>query len=646
MATYDTPFGSPQDLFHDESVLTSKQVTMHALTSKELSELQVFFHTKTVKELTKIAAPFLDFINIFKPVVCTNGKMSEPEEITIFRSTAHKQKTEYTNFLAFFLTKENFIVFFRMLDPRVRQIWHEVATNLYISTQRANEIMGEPCLRNNALFRNKPELIPALSPFFSIHSYKAYDEKNHKTGKKAELKQIDDIGFYNIDIFLLTRPLIPPVRKKDITYLDELPAEENLLTYSGEDSFLPQLSILYMANSNIYGVYRTGLKASINQLAEQFYPKEFFPHSADPKLKTAATMMGAALYDKFIPASMSLSIDCKPIKLLEKFIHSSLNISGSACGIILPRLKKVCAATLNNSYSDVIIDFIVRDLYEKQENGWIPIELIFRKHRELVSPMGKYPSYYNESKLKHITIFTLSELEKKGAKNDFNNVYIRHSNIISNVVDPFYKGIIFMMSLMGLVEIAYTLPDENAPSCYSGLRYVRVTDLFRYVFGIIKSYTPPISSNHQPTFTLDPDRLLLTSNQKNNPATSFMNKIGKRISPSIYKVDFASFIQNCTSSEQIKQRLEMFKQFISQDIPENWKEFLNQVEARSQVFEPTNEPYLVFDIPHADKEFQRLVLTAPDIRPYVLKGEGFTLVVKTSNIPHLKRALKKYGYLL
>ena len=145
MATYDTPFGSPQDLFHDESVLTSKQVTMHALTSKELSELQVFFHTKTVKELTKIAAPFLDFINIFKPVVCTNGKMSEPEEITIFRSTAHKQKTEYTNFLAFFLTKENFIVFFRMLDPRVRQIWHEVATNLYISTQRAKEIMGEPC---------------------------------------------------------------------------------------------------------------------------------------------------------------------------------------------------------------------------------------------------------------------------------------------------------------------------------------------------------------------------------------------------------------------------------------------------------------------------------------------------------------------
>ena len=74
--------------------------------------------------------------------------------------------------------------------------------------------MGEPCLRNNALFRNEPELIPALSPFFSIHSYKAYDEKNHKTGKKAELKQIDDIGFYNIDIFLLTRPLIPPVEKR------------------------------------------------------------------------------------------------------------------------------------------------------------------------------------------------------------------------------------------------------------------------------------------------------------------------------------------------------------------------------------------------------------------------------------------------
>ncbi|HBN46148.1 MAG TPA: hypothetical protein DD401_00445 [Prevotella sp.] len=56
--------------------------------------------------------------------------------------------------------------------------------------------------------------------------------------------------------------------------------------------------------------------------------------------------------------------------------------------------------------------------------------------------------------------------------------------------------------------------------------------------------------------------------------------------------------------------------------------------------------YILLTLPKDNIELQRLVLGNPSIRRYVLKVEGYKLLVKQNDLDNLSKAMKKFGYLI
>lgn len=75
------------------------------------------------------------------------------------------------------------------------------------------------------------------------------------------------------------------------------------------------------------------------------------------------------------------------------------------------------------------------------------------------------------------------------------------------------------------MEIAYDEKTEEGDTCYyDALRYVRLTDLGKYVFGITKKYEHQAAQKKK-YFELDDSNLIVKSLDANNPFLSILTDI-------------------------------------------------------------------------------------------------------------------------
>ena len=167
------------------------------------------------------------------------------------------------------------------------------------------------------------------------------------------------------------------------------------------------------------------------------------------------------------------------------------------------------------------------------------------------------------------------------------------------------------------------------------------------MFNITNTYELPKAKEEGPFFDLDARNLIVRSLGENNPYETLLQDVAIPIGQHRYKLTHASFLNNCKTNEDVVNKIEFFKRFISAELPEIWSEFFDSLMKRCRPLTSISaDKYLVYQLDAGNEELLRLVSTDPVIRENTVRAEGYLLLVKKDSLKQVVARLKYSGYLL
>lgn len=219
------------------------------------------------------------------------------------------------------------------------------------------------------------------------------------------------------------------------------------------------------------------------------------------------------------------------------------------------------------------------------------------------------------------------------------------------VAVPFIKAMIFLFASFGVLDIAYDPPenpvlrDRENPylSIFDGVKYLRLTRLGAYLGGQTQSFDYQIE-DQTANVILDDNRLILTLEGNDPYKNLIIEKIADRIHANSFIVSFNSFLKECKSQADIEQKIELFRKEISDNPPEIWKEFLNDIKNKMDPLTQV-DTMLVFKL-KPTKELIALVAKDDVLKKHILKAEDYHILIESKNLSKVKKRLEEFGYFM
>ncbi|MCP4403683.1 MAG: hypothetical protein GY801_41055, partial [bacterium] len=238
-----------------------------------------------------------------------------------------------------------------------------------------------------------------------------------------------------------------------------------------------------------------------------------------------------------------------------------------------------------------------------------------------------------------------------GAYGGYERTYVRRENYTQVVTAPFLKTTFFLFAAFGLLDLAYNLPENPEIqernkaylSPFDGLRYVRLTPLGAYAIGLQKSYKATVHEESA-NVALDDKRLILTLEGQDPLKQMVLEKMADKISNTCYKVNYQSFLKECATRKDIKQKIEMFRDLVSETPPPVWQDFLQDVQ--NKINPLVKQSKLTAFRLQESKELIALFAQDEVLKKYVLKAEGFHVLIEQKDISKIKKRLEEFGYFI
>lgn len=209
------------------------------------------------------------------------------------------------------------------------------------------------------------------------------------------------------------------------------------------------------------------------------------------------------------------------------------------------------------------------------------------------------------------------------------------------------KGNLFLFAALGLFDIAYDKIEpieEGYPNTYEGLKYIRLTNLGAYVLGITDEYEAPESISKS-SIVLSTDSLTITVDKDDAIAPISLAQFMVQVSPNRFSTDYAIFLKNVQNKTVLENKIKLFKTTIGDDIPENWKAFLDELKQKVNPLTLV-EDIIVYKIPKDNAELQKLILLDEKLSTLCSKVENYQVMIKSIHHNKFKKRLEEFGYLI
>lgn len=569
---------------------------------------------------------------------CDNGKTEIPPIIATFMKSKTQAKDSWVRLLALFYDPHNFNLIIENMREREIGVWREVLQNHYLIDSEMEKILGDKCFLRSKYYYSSDVLKEPFCFYFRTIRGKANAMKNSSYRDYA--------NFVSIDI-----PGLQPLFKKffpdqvTIRSIDTLPADDQLVRYNQESTIFAKLPILSSLYDGKLLPHKDGkLTASETNKAQKLvnFPN-FFKTYPNNKQSCLSASLLLNFYVGFRQHMGRKKLPTEPELLLRElynqiFVKSSF--SDFTLPILLPHLKGIKKQKVS-SYNCWYTTYCLTNLLkEHHDDKWIRTDQLIMAIR---SQSDEAESYFVHGPLNY---FDDMDLRNGFIEDGEEFCYIHPGNIVRQLSKPFVKALLFSFSTLGMAELAYREPQAGDMSPYDGLQYVRLTELGKYVLEITDHYEPQFTNAEDPAFELDDQRLLIKVLRNDSPFVQLLANFAACITPSLYSVSYESFLRGCSTYHDVEQKVKMFKQYICKNQPQVWRQFMDDVAKRCNPFGVPKDNYVLLTLPPDDTDLQRLVLTVPSIRRYVLKAESYMLLVKEDDLDKLSAAMKKFGYLV
>lgn len=540
-------------------------------------------------------------------------------------------KIDLAILLAYFMAdRRNMEHYIHTLSDTDIFLWKQVIKNLYCSQEQFAEWSGDQKWIKSSSSR--------FSHYYSSDSNKGWFNSFWALSDKiSKYRFRESTVYYYLPSFLRSTfaPLFfPETEEYIIPYHKQLP-EENLIVFNGEPTFLqyyPILQALYEQGTLCIGKTKM-LSTTLKKVSAHLCMKEFFEEDKTNPI--------SQLRASTVLPTMTLLFEHdkkhkkKAVEDLLRELHILLNIRFPSCvSFLLPHIIGIKSSVI----SDSTIQSLILSTFSTvlaSNYGWISVQNIV--DQLLIYPKGINP----------LQVFEPYIMDKLDLMNNDTGEYVCMSNLIRHLGIPFLKGLLYTMAGLGLLEVAYRQLNINDASIFDTLQYVRMTDLGRYVFHFSNTYTPPKNTEAEEFFQLDEQRLVIRSLKENNPYESLLNDTAISIGNHRYMMSNESFLKNCRSEKDVKDKIDFFKRFISKDIPEVWSSFFDSLLRQCHPLKPvSSESYVIYQLDGNNKELIQRLSTDPILKSIIIRAEGYKILVEKKQQKTFMDKLKAHGYLL
>ncbi len=447
--------------------------------------------------------------------------------------------------------------------------------------------------------------------------------------------------YYTLSMRPAMRAYLMPYYPKPKNYeLNPTDLQSTTFTYNGEQDIFFELPglVAYHGQGNIKMTAKDlPMLSSVNKMQKTLNIKDFFEKSKEKILKN--------LRSNAIVSMMILSEKLKGDKSDEKFLKRLFHLYRDR-GYFhsFPILNTIVKGIGHLSpYGDLrkVEPTIFKLLQSFPEGEWVRYQNVedYMNYRMLdIRPVSIYTA-------KQRLYFSI-KFEEGGTEKH----YVTKQTFDKEIVYPFLKGSFFLFAAFGLVEIAFNAPDtyQIGGTCYSPydeLQFIKLTKLGAYVFGQTSEYEQATKPKQMP-LVLSKDSLMILSDETDMTADILLQNYTQKVGPNRYQTDAAIFLKNCQTKTDLKNKISLFKQTVTSDLPSNWQAFFATLLENVNPLKKASSNYIVMQIPENNKALMRLIAQDTILKKYAIKAEFFHILVGKSNWAKFKNRLKELGYLM
>ncbi len=427
-----------------------------------------------------------------------------------------------------------------------------------------------------------------------------------------------------------------------IQALDEIPTTSYLYETGQEDVFAELDRILvYKEQGQIKTSKRGKVQVStLSKMQRKLRLQEFYPIDESEKvLKTLRSGLLASLIVKSNSRHSSKS-SLEVLKQLVKYDY--LNNYESVLSIMtyLKGSSKVSNYYIDEKTETKLLN-IVNQLPVKK---WVSVDNISASLKYNFVKLQPITNYAASSSLYYELIQTFDS-----GRQYVEQEYVKTNRYDRVIVEPLLKGTLFLFASLGMLDIAYEMPDlqelgKTAYSQYDGLQYVRLNELGAYLLDRVTDYQVP-ESTQEATLKLSEESLTIVVDQNDPTAALLLEPFTKKVTANRFRTDANIFLTGCNNKRDLELKIVLFRQSISQELPSNWVSFFNELQRK---IDPLTlvEDITIFKIPTDNTVLVRLIAKDATFREMVMKAEGYQILVANKNLARFKQRLREFGYLL
>ena len=587
----------------------------------------------TITEIKYLVKYLLNSLNYIRYVAINeNNHNYVPDVIKLCATKKQCLKAELLNFASLFFNEDNFHLFLETLPDNVRAIWIAAADKIFLSEKEANELLGEECVIDTHRWHQVGVCNTLGEGIFKITSSERFDYSDNNTYyltfKSYWLRELTYRCSHHTlkDCQTAVLPDKLTVFNAEADLFQEIPILNNLresgmLTLGRTHFFTAKLrKALDKARINNF---------NLNEKSTKYYEETLRSYY----LIITYLLTCERTYDHVINSA-------SPLQLIQLCVKYVFDHTSKFCKLFLPHITCIDRDyDYSHRNTNRLMRSFERSLLTLKSSMWVSIEQVlyqtrcFFDNKTYVSILIQEPtSYYNIG----------FKLHDKNADEP-----IKYDEIITRVTYQSIKSVLLAMASWGIIEIAYdpTTTANGLSYLTDALRYVRLTNLGKYVLGEAKSYQLPATMvNTRKDFELNTDRLLIKVLNPNSKGNFALGKIATPITSQLYRTDFSVFLKECNTKDDIVKNINLFKKYIANEPPQIWAGFFNAMLERSNALKKVRTSYITRSIDAKDKELQDIIMHDPKLKQYILRAEGYVVLIEQAHLNDVNNILKTYGY--
>lgn len=587
----------------------------------------------TITEIKYLVKYLLNSLNYIRYVAINeNNHNYVPDVIKLCATKKQCLKAELLNFASLFFNEDNFHLFLETLPDNVRAIWIAAADKIFLSEKEANELLGEECVIDTHRWHQVGVCNTLGEGIFKITSSERFDYSDNNTYyltfKSYWLRELTYRCSHHTlkDCQTAVLPDKLTVFNAEADLFQEIPIlnklrESGMLTLGRTHFFTAKLrKALDKARINNF---------NLNEKSTKYYEETLRSYY----LIITYLLTCERTYDHVINSA-------SPLQLIQLCVKYVFDHTSKFCKLFLPHITCIDRDyDYSHRNTNRLMRSFERSLLTLKSSMWVSIEQVlyqtrcFFDNKTYVSILIQEPtSYYNIG----------FKLHDKNADEP-----IKYDEIITRVTYQSIKSVLLAMASWGIIEIAYdpTTTANGLSYLTDALRYVRLTNLGKYVLGEAKSYQLPATMvNTCKDFELNADRLLIKVLNPNSKGNFALGKIATPITSQLYRTDFSVFLKECNTKDDIVKNINLFKKYIANEPPQIWAGFFNAMLERSNALKKVRTSYITRSIDAKDKELQDIIMHDPKLKQYILRAEGYVVLIEQAHLNDVNNILKTYGY--